>query len=79
MTTKPNTRLVLIILLAAASIASYLYLTSVKYNTASTRSPEQTETEEAGNELNTPGKAILPDVYLLEKAVEAGKSLMPYH
>lgn len=78
--TKSNTRLVLVIILAAASFASYLYLSTLKYdNNASTRTPEPTAEEEiTESELNAPGKAILPDVYLLKKAVEAGKRLMPY-
>ncbi|MDZ4680326.1 MAG: hypothetical protein SH848_00075 [Saprospiraceae bacterium] len=77
--TKSNTRFVLVILLAAASFASYLYLNSLKYENTSTRTAEPTAEEEmTENELNSPGKAILPDVYLLKKAVEAGKRLMPY-
>ena len=77
--TKSNTRLVLVILLAAASFASYLYLNSLKYENASTRSTEPTAEEEmTENELRAPGNAILPDVYLLKKAVSAGRRLMPY-
>jgi len=77
--TKSNTRFVLVILLAAASIASYLYLNSLKYDNASTRTSEPTAEEEMmESELNVPGKALLPDVYLLKKAVEVGKRLMPY-
>ncbi|NUN99017.1 MAG: hypothetical protein HUU01_00220 [Saprospiraceae bacterium] len=77
--TKSNTRLVLVIILAAASFASYLYLNSLRYDNPSTRIPAPTaEEEEAQAELNAPGNAILPDVYLLKKAVEAGKRLMPY-
>ena len=77
--TKSNTRLVLVILLAAASFASYLYLNSLQYENASTRTAEPTAEEEmAESELKAPGNAILPDVYLLKKAVEAGKRLMPY-
>lgn len=77
--TKSNTRLVLVIILAAASFASYLYLNSLKYDKASTRTVEPTAEETtAESELKAPGNAILPDVYLLKKAVEAGKRLMPY-
>jgi|APTNR8051073442_1049403.scaffolds.fasta_scaffold00540_2 hypothetical protein len=75
--TKSNTRLVLVIILAAASFASYLYLSTLKYdNNASTGHSAEEEITES--ELNAPGKSILPDVYLLKKAVEAGKRLMPY-
>lgn len=76
--TKSNTRLVLVILLAAASFASYLYLNSLKYENAVKTAEPTAEEEMAESELKAPGNAILPDVYLLKKAVEAGKRLMPY-
>ncbi|MFM9947544.1 MAG: hypothetical protein ACKV1O_06355, partial [Saprospiraceae bacterium] len=76
--TKSNTRLVLVILLAAASFASYLYLNSLKYENAVQTAEPAAEEEMAESELKAPGNAILPDVYLLKKAVAAGKRLMPY-
>ena len=75
---KSNTRIVLVTLLAAASFASYLYLNSIRHKNASSIE-EATASEAVESELKnlTPDKALLPDVYLLKKALDTGKRLMP--
>ncbi len=77
--TKPNTRLVLVLILAAASFASYLYLNSRTFDKVTTTDAVEASSseEDAESELKAPGKGILPDVYLLKKVVETGKRLMP--
>ncbi len=71
---KSSTRTVLFCLLVAASMSSYIFLSSVSSpNAASSHQAKEENYEEKSGDAHI----ILPDVQLIKKVVEAGKRLIP--
>lgn len=73
---KKSTRTALLVLIGAASIASYLYLRQVKqYSTSPERDQVVLEQEEVSEGLQK--EINLPDVQMVKKLLETGKRLIP--
>ena len=73
---KSVTRTVLLSLLIAASIGSYIYLNSVSPGAFSYEQAVSEEEYEENMESND-AEIILPDIHLIKKVVETGKRLLP--
>lgn len=67
-----NTRTVLVILLACASISSYIFLTSVS------RQAEEAsvELEQVDAESTDQTELLMPDVQMVKKLLEASRRIM---
>lgn len=77
---KKNARTVLVALVVLASLVSYIYLNTVEVNTTKTDSTEYhliDGEKELNEETTTSTKLLLPDVALIKKVLETGKSLIP--
>jgi hypothetical protein len=73
---KVSTRTVLFVLLIAASLSSYIFLsTRADTHTASEAELIKEATVNEGTEAQE--EIVLPDVRLLKKAIETGKRLVP--
>lgn len=76
---KQSTRTVLVVLVVLASLVSYIYLNTVEL-TAAEETPTEyqlMEEEEETQAARTQTTLRLPDVALIKKVIETGKSLMP--
>lgn len=74
---KENTRTILIALLIAASLGSYIFLNTRSSNVETTPSTELAKENAVEEEVDGQQEIILPDVRLLKKAIETGKKLLP--
>ena len=76
---KQTARTVLVALVVLASLVSYIYLNTVEVNTTqdSTQYQLMDNEEELEEETMTNTKMLLPEVALIKKVLETGKSLIP--
>lgn len=77
---KQTARTVLVALVVLASLVSYIYLNTVAVNTPKDTSTEyqlMENEEEALEDGVTNTKLLLPEVALIKKVIETGKSLIP--
>ncbi len=74
---KVTTRTVVVLLLAAMSLSSYIFLNTVTPNSSTPSSDEQVESESNELEKLQNVDAVLPDVLLLKKIYEVGKRILP--
>ena len=75
---KITTRTVLLALLAAASLASYIYLNTSTAVESNELIPLGQSSSELLEDIDKPEREIvLPDIHLLKKVVESGKRFLP--
>ena len=76
---KQTTRTVLIALVVLASLVSYIYLNTVEVKTVNTSDQYQLieSDEELQEEAAANTRLLLPDVEVIKKVIETGKSLIP--
>lgn len=77
---KQTARTVLVALVVLASLVSYIYLNTVELNTT-TQDATQYQLMESEEELEedavTSTRMLLPEVALIKKVLETGRSLIP--
>ncbi|PHN06180.1 hypothetical protein [Flavilitoribacter nigricans] len=77
---KQTARTVLVALVVLASLVSYIYLNTVELNTSSEKATQyqlMENEEQLDEETVTNTKLYLPEVALIKKVIETGKSLIP--
>jgi hypothetical protein len=72
---RSKTRMILLVVVVAASLASYIYLNNTEATQAQGDNLEQTEIDE--NFKQGDSKMVLPDVEMIKKVLETGKRLIP--
>lgn len=77
---KQTARTVLVALVVLTSLVSYIYLNTVELNAnqdTSTQFELMENEEEAQEETLTTTKLLLPEMAVIKKILETGKSLIP--
>lgn len=76
---KLNARTVLVALVVLTSLMSYIFLNTVELDTTTSNAAYQLveSEEEAEEEAVSNTRLLLPEVALIKKALETGKSLIP--
>lgn len=74
---KVTTRTVVVMLLAAMSLSSYIFLNTVTTNSSTPSSDDKNAIETKELKPLQKVDAVLPDVLLLKKIYEVGKRILP--
>ena len=74
---KSKTKIIIMVLVMMASLASYIFLNHAEANQGAT-SAEYEQYDENGEKVNpSDSKLFLPDVHMVKKVLETGKRLLP--